>query len=215
MIRTDFISSRMGQFKITPHSKNLPDGAKQTTLRIEGDIDPSTVRTLQDHLLEAVTKNPTHLQFDLTAVNQITGAGIILFHTALQIQQRRGGTFSLVNTKPKIESHQFETSELPNNATLVKLAGNLDLHGTATVEPKLLAICRTDRPRVLVDLSAMDFISSMGIRLLLQGLKLASAAGGRLLFLNPSAQIASALEIAGFTPYIAHGAAEDVAVNMK
>lgn len=205
----------MGNFQIIPQSKLLPDGAKLTTLRIQGDIDNTTVRALQDHLLDATAKNPTHLQFDLGAVTHISSAGIILFHTALQIQQRRGGTFALVNPRPKNESHHFETSDLQNDATLVKLAGNLDLQGASAIEQKFLEICRGNAPHVLVDLSAMDFMSSMGIRLLLQGLKLASAAGGRLLFLNPSTQILSSLEIAGFTPFIAHGAPEDVAANMK
>lgn len=205
----------MGTFKITPQSKNLTDGAKQITLRLEGDIDAENVRTLQDHLLEAVAKNPNHLQFDLTCVNHIAGPGIVLMHTALQIQQRRGGTFTLVNSHQINESLHFEAIDLPNNATLLKIAGNLDLQTAASLEPDLLTRCRRENPRILIDLSAMDFISSMGIRLLLQGLKLASAAGGRLLFLNPSSHILSSLEIAGFTPYIARGAAEDVAENMK
>lgn len=205
----------MGKIKITPQSKNLSDGAKQITLRLEGDIDIDTVRTLQDHLLEAVAKNPNHLQFDLTSVNHIGGPGIVLIHTALQIQQRRGGTFSLINSHPKNETFQFSACNLPNDAKLLKIAGNLDLQTAASLEPDLLAHCRHEAPHILVDLSALDFISSMGVRLLLQGVKLTTAAGGRMLFLNPSHHILSSLEIAGFTPFIAHGAAEDVALNMK
>lgn len=206
---------RMAQFKITQESKNLPDGAKQTTIRIGGNVDAATVRTIQDHLLEAVAKNPNHLQFDLSEVGQITGPGIILFHTALQIQQRRGGTFSLINSVLKKETLQFETSDLENNTVLVKIAGNLDLQAAGSLESRFLAVCRGHTPRVIIDLSAMDYISSMGIRLLMQGLKLTSTAGGRMLFLNPSTPIVSSLEIAGFTPFIAHGAAEDVAANMR
>ena len=205
----------MGHLKITPQSKNLPDGAKQITLLIEGDIDASNATFLNEQLTLATNKNPTHLQFDLTGVTSVGAAGIVFFHTALQIQQRRGGTCSLINTKPKNETVQFQSTEIASHTTLITIAGNLDMQASKSIEDRFFGLCRGDRQFLIIDLSALDFISSMGIRLLLQGLKQVTSTHGRMLFLNPSAQVVSSLEIAGFTPFLAHGSAEDVAANMR
>jgi anti-anti-sigma factor len=66
------------------------------------------------------------------------------------------------------------------------------------------------KQRLLIDLSGMDFISSVGIRMLLQAIKLTSSTSGKLLFLNPSPFAKAALETAGFSQLIAIGSLEEI-----
>jgi len=100
---------------------------------------------------------------------------------------------------------KLESSELPSGVSLIKLDGNLDLAGVAEVETPFYAHCGGNSPRVLVDLSTTRFVASLGIRMLLQAIKTVSARGGRLLMLNPTPAVASALEISGLSQYVVHG----------
>lgn len=100
---------------------------------------------------------------------------------------------------------ELSFAEIGEDVRLLKLAGNLDLTGTLAVEVKVLASCGGERPLVLVDLSETRFVSSLGVRLLLQALKTVAGRGGRLLFLNPSAPVASVLEISGLSAHAFHG----------
>jgi anti-anti-sigma factor len=106
---------------------------------------------------------------------------------------------------------KLEFRELPNGARLIKLAGNLDITGVGSVETQFYAGCGGHDPRVLVDLSATGFLSSLGIRMLLQAIKTVSARGGRLLMWNPVAAVTSALDISGLAQFIVRGSEEEAA----
>jgi anti-anti-sigma factor len=78
----------------------------------------------------------------------------------------------------------------------------------------VLKLCEGYRPQLLLDLSATDMVVSLGIRLLLQAIKTASAHGGRVLLLNPSPAVSTALEFSGLAPFIARGKESEVAAGM-
>ena len=98
----------------------------------------------------------------------------------------------------------LELSTLPNDVSRIKLDGDLDIAGVGEVETRFYAYC-ADSPRVLVDLSGVNFIASLGIRMLLQAIKTVSAPGGRLVLLNPTRIVAPALDIWGLGRYMVHG----------
>jgi anti-anti-sigma factor len=104
---------------------------------------------------------------------------------------------------------ELSFAEIRRGIRLLKLVGNLDMTGTLAVETEALALCGGDRPIVLIDLSETRFVSSLGVRLLLQSLKTVAERGGRLLFLNPSAPVWSVLEIAGLSPHSFRGSESD------
>jgi anti-anti-sigma factor len=104
---------------------------------------------------------------------------------------------------------ELSFAEIREDIRLLKLAGNLDLTGTRAVEVKVMAGCGGERPLVLIDLSETRFVSSLGVRLLLQALKTVAGRGGRLLFLNPSAPVASVLEISGLSAHAFRGSESD------
>jgi len=100
---------------------------------------------------------------------------------------------------------QLEFTQLPDGIRLIRLEGPLDIAGVGAVETRFYAHCGGDQPRVLVDLSRVGFVASLGIRMLLQAIKTVSAQGGRLLLLNPLPPVASALDISGLDRFIARG----------
>ncbi|MDH4408923.1 MAG: STAS domain-containing protein [Verrucomicrobiales bacterium] len=104
---------------------------------------------------------------------------------------------------------ELSFAEIGDDVSLLKLAGNLDLTGTRAVEVEVLAGCGGERPLVLIGLSETRFVSSLGVRLLLQALKTVAGRGGRLLFLNPSAPVASVLEISGLSAHAFRGSESD------
>jgi hypothetical protein len=67
------------------------------------------------------------------------------------------------NTGDKME---IQYNELDNGIRLIKLIGDLDIMGANAIETKFAGYCAGENARVLVDLSAVDFLASIGIRLL-------------------------------------------------
>ncbi len=61
---------------------------------------------------------------------------------------------------------ELQYSELENNIRLIKLIGRLDILGVGNVETKFAGYCAGETPRVLVDLSDVEYLASIGIRLL-------------------------------------------------
>jgi anti-sigma B factor antagonist len=62
---------------------------------------------------------------------------------------------------------EIVVTDLSDRVTKVALSGRLDTAGVDRVETKFLAICAAGGSHALVDLSAVTFIASMGIRMLI------------------------------------------------
>ncbi|HEX8963527.1 MAG TPA: STAS domain-containing protein [Rhodocyclaceae bacterium] len=60
------------------------------------------------------------------------------------------------------------------------LSGRLDLAATEAVANELAALCASPQRRVVLDMSAVSFISSIGIRALVVNAKVQHALGGKL-----------------------------------
>jgi anti-sigma B factor antagonist len=108
----------------------------------------------------------------------------------------------------------LESSKLPNDVTRLKLDGDLDMAGVGAVETPFIALCTGNPPRVLVDLSGVYFVASLGIRMLLQAIKSVSARGGRLVLLNPTKIVASALDFSGLGQYVMRGSEADATTTL-
>jgi len=110
---------------------------------------------------------------------------------------------------------QLSFAEIDGDVRRLNLAGNLDIAGTLAVETKVLAHCGGEQPLVLIDLAETLFVSSLGIRLLMQAIKTVAARGGRLFLLNPSAPVASVLDIAGLDSHIFRGGEAGAAAALR
>lgn len=93
-------------------------------------------------------------------------------------------------------------SELDNGIRLIELKGKLDILGTGEIETKFTTHCAGEKARVVVDISNVDFLASIGIRLLMLTAKSVASRGGRMILLNPIPEVQSVLEMTGIPAII-------------
>lgn len=92
---------------------------------------------------------------------------------------------------------ELQYSELGNNIRMIKLKGRFDITGTSQIETEFAGHCGRENARVVVDLSEVDFLASIGIRLLMLTAKSMSSRGGKMVLLNPNPEVFHVLEITG------------------
>jgi anti-sigma B factor antagonist len=97
---------------------------------------------------------------------------------------------------------EMHHSELGNGIRLIKLSGKLDIIGTGEIETKFTGYCAVAKARVVVDLSEVAFLASIGIRLLVLTAKSIARRGGKMALLNPTPEVQSVLEITGIPAII-------------
>lgn len=92
---------------------------------------------------------------------------------------------------------ELQFSELDGGIRVIKLSGKLDLNGTYSVEVDFVRHCTGDNLRVIVDLSKVTYISSIGIPMLINSAKLIINRGGKMALSNPQKAVADVLKITG------------------
>ena len=97
---------------------------------------------------------------------------------------------------------ELQYSELENGIRLIKLKGRFDIVGTGEIETKFAGYCAGNAVRIVVDLSEVDFLASIGIRLLILTAKSIASRGGKMVLLNPTPEVQDVLEIAGIPAII-------------
>jgi anti-anti-sigma factor len=97
---------------------------------------------------------------------------------------------------------EISYSELDNGVNVIKLGGKLDIIGTGEIETKFNGYCSGDKVRVVVDLSEVDFLASIGIRLLMLTAKSIAARDGKMALINPMPEVKDVLEITGIPAII-------------
>ncbi|MGA7195291.1 MAG: STAS domain-containing protein, partial [Anaerolineales bacterium] len=80
--------------------------------------------------------------------------------------------------------------------------GKLDIVGTGEIETKFTGYCSGDKVRVIVDLSEVSFLASIGIRLLMLTAKSVNKRGGKMVILNPILDVKNVLEVTGIPAII-------------
>ena len=97
---------------------------------------------------------------------------------------------------------ELHYSELENKIRCIKLIGKLDIGGVGAIETKFSGYCAGENPRVLVDLSDIEFVASIGIRLFMLNAKSVYSRGGRMVLFHPTPDVRSVLEITGIPAII-------------
>ncbi len=90
------------------------------------------------------------------------------------------------------------TIEHERDLPIVILSGRLDTATAPSFDAEMAPLLDTPRPRILVDLSGVSYISSAGLRSILQLVKHTAAQGGRLGLFAASPHILEVIEISGF-----------------
>lgn len=89
-----------------------------------------------------------------------------------------------------------------NGIRVIKLLGSLDIMGVNEIEIKFTGYCAGENVKVVVDLSAVDFLASIGIRLLMTNAKSLLSRGGRMVLLNPISDVRNVLDMTGIPDII-------------
>ncbi len=90
----------------------------------------------------------------------------------------------------------IESESLDGGILKITLSGRMDIQGTQEIDLKFSS--HTARQRsVIVDMSAVDFLASMGIRSLLMVAKAISGRNGKMVLLGPDAGVTKVLEMSG------------------
>ena len=90
---------------------------------------------------------------------------------------------------------EITVEDVAGGITKVMLRGRFDTTGAVLVELPFNKIV-TEKSRVMVDLSGVNFLTSYAIRVLLIGAKIAHGKGGRLVLLCPDNNVAKVLRTA-------------------
>lgn len=90
----------------------------------------------------------------------------------------------------------LSTEMLPGGVAKVILDGSLDIPGSQAIDLRFNVIAGANKA-VVVDLSAVTFVASIGIRTLLTGAKAIQLKGGKLVLFNPSAAVEKVLRVTG------------------
>ena len=93
---------------------------------------------------------------------------------------------------------QIVTSDSGDTTATVTLTGRLDIAGAEVVALPLATLAGSKRG-LIIDMSGVSFISSIGIRHLISTAKTLSRRNGRIVLLNPIALVTEVLTTTGVT----------------
>ena len=88
------------------------------------------------------------------------------------------------------------TEEVAPGVTKANLTGRLDIGGTQAIDLAFNALAGSQRA-LIVDLSQVDFIASLGLRLLIVGARTVQRKGGRMVLLAPPIAVEAVLISSG------------------
>lgn len=92
---------------------------------------------------------------------------------------------------------ELSVETLEGGLRCVHLAGRLDLKGTQEVDLKFTGHVAGAKTSVVVDLSKVEFIASIGIRMLLSNVKVLNTVAARMVLLNPQKLVEDVLKLSG------------------
>ena len=84
------------------------------------------------------------------------------------------------------------------NVLVIGITEMLDTQTARDAEPRLLNMIKDDDRRVLLNLGKLTYVSSMGLRVIIQAAKLLNARTGELRICNARDDVKNVLKISGF-----------------
>jgi len=87
---------------------------------------------------------------------------------------------------------KLDVVDLENDITKITLSGRLDIKGALDIDSEFTAVAEAKK-NVVVDLSDVTFLASLGIRTLIVGAKATANNGGKLVLMNPQPNVEAVL----------------------
>jgi anti-sigma B factor antagonist len=92
----------------------------------------------------------------------------------------------------------IEFEDLSDTLRRISLTGRLDIVGTGEIETKFTALAATTAKRIIIDLTNVTFLASIGIRALISAAKAQQQRGGRVvLVVTGDSTVSKTLEVTG------------------
>ncbi len=91
---------------------------------------------------------------------------------------------------------KFLCHNLPSGAILVELQGRMDMQGTMEIDQEFQSLVLSHNA-VIIDLAAVDFIASMGLRSLIMAAKSMHSRSGQMILMRPVAMVEQVLRASG------------------
>ena len=86
-----------------------------------------------------------------------------------------------------------------NDIAILSLQGRLDTKTSSSLETTLVDLVEKSQKKLLLDLSALEFISSSGLRVLLMIAKRVKGMDGKMVLTSLKSNVQNVFEMAGFT----------------
>ncbi len=108
---------------------------------------------------------------------------------------------------------RIETSDTGEATARVALTGRLDIAGAGVVALPLATLAGAKRG-LIIDMSGVSFIASIGIRHLVLAARTLSRRNGRLVLLNPTVLVTDVLTTSGLTDMLPIAQSESEAMSV-
>lgn len=91
---------------------------------------------------------------------------------------------------------RMDTAEVAPGVTKANLTGRLDIGGSQEIDLAFNVLTASARA-LIVDLAQVEFVASMGLRMLIMGARTMTRKGGRMVLLRPGKEVEAVLVSSG------------------
>lgn len=96
---------------------------------------------------------------------------------------------------------RLDVRDEDNGITRVVLAGRMDITGATAVDMQF-NILAGSKKKIVVDMSEVDFLASLGMRTLIVSAKSVASKGGKMVLMNPQPSVDKVLRTSGIDTVI-------------
>jgi anti-anti-sigma factor len=97
----------------------------------------------------------------------------------------------------------IDFEDITDSLRRIRLSGRMDIQGTDEIGTQFAALAATAKHRIVVDMTAVTFLSSIGIRALVSNAKAQQLRGGRfVLFVGENTEVSRTLQTTGIDTVI-------------
>ena len=97
---------------------------------------------------------------------------------------------------------KLESTQLADKLLCIRLDGRLDIDGARAIEDRFAFLATTSTTNIIVDLAAVSFLASIGIRLLMTSARGQQTRGGKLVLAGAQPLVKKVLLTAGIDQLI-------------
>lgn len=92
---------------------------------------------------------------------------------------------------------KIESSEPKDLTVILKLIGEMDIYSAPQLKDKTTSLCQQGVKNIILDLSTLKFVDSIGIGVIVASLMRTREKGGQLAVVNPTASVERLMNIVG------------------